>query len=237
MKEATSLWKKRPDGMSEADYAGHENWTKIRWAWEFLRRNPDYIARSVELDKEPDKSEAKATAHNYGLKVFKPAWEDYKGKGVSKPKFLDNRIGFVARLTKDDPAIFERNLLVGDILIRINILAALKNTAAIKSKLRATKKAVQRKFESLSGASLKKSPYHHVKGHDNWLPLIRLRDAKAAGLRPRKYASAIFGNEALNTDPVERKSVVDQAAATAKKMLATGYRYIVVMPPLKPKKA
>ena len=40
----------RPDGLSIARYKGHETWSYRRWAWEFLRRDDDFIRACAAVD-------------------------------------------------------------------------------------------------------------------------------------------------------------------------------------------
>ncbi len=51
----------RPDGLSIDRYKGHEKWSYRRWAWEFLRRNKDFIKACEALDRKEGTEEEIAT--------------------------------------------------------------------------------------------------------------------------------------------------------------------------------
>lgn len=63
--------KRRPSGENLEDYDGHDRWSYRRWAWEFLRRNDQFIGacRALEDGDEPRRDEI---AKQVGLKKFKP---------------------------------------------------------------------------------------------------------------------------------------------------------------------
>ena len=68
-KKVESKKAKRPDGLSLDRYKGHEKWSYRRWAWEFLRRNEDFIAACDALNRN-EKTEIEI-AEEFHLADFK----------------------------------------------------------------------------------------------------------------------------------------------------------------------
>jgi Family of unknown function (DUF6499) len=227
MKAASKFWDSRPDGMRDEDYPGHHTWARARWAWEFLRRNPAYIAACEELNDRPYADEAEQTALKFGLKAFKPVWEDYSGNGVSKPRFKANRVLYYSRLKADETETYKRKLHVGELVFRIDLRDGLSDKASLDAKLRAVEKVARKIFKRFQKIQKTKAPDRRVKAADAWICLIRLLDARSSGMKPAQYASEIFKNDALTTDSSLRKEVVDPAAERAKQLAAEGYLYLV----------
>jgi hypothetical protein len=65
----------RPTGLTRDEYRGHEKWSYRRWAWEFLRRNQEFIRACRESRGDPERQAQVAT--EFGLKRFKPYTEGF----------------------------------------------------------------------------------------------------------------------------------------------------------------
>lgn len=84
-KKVESKKAKRPDGLSLDRYKGHEKWSYRRWAWEFLRRNEDFIAACDALNRN-EKTEIEI-AEEFHLADFKHYKKPYKSTSSPAPKF------------------------------------------------------------------------------------------------------------------------------------------------------
>lgn len=74
---------RRPDWKNETSYGPTSLWSYRRWAWEFLRRNPEYQERSENL-KEAMSGNKKKLAHDFGRCNLKPFREPYGDDDASR---------------------------------------------------------------------------------------------------------------------------------------------------------
>jgi hypothetical protein len=113
--------KSRPDGTEVDRYKNLEKWSYRKWAWEFLRRNSNFIAECKRVERGTDK-EKYAVADRFGLKRFKMYSEQYKGTS-GYPRFAMGSISSWTNLDCDN-AVDRRvnvNLGYGQVLVRFNL--------------------------------------------------------------------------------------------------------------------
>lgn len=183
---------KQRDGLCAEDYVGSANWDPTRWAWEFLSRNKEYRSICEELDREPDPQEARQIAKAFGLKKYKSAFDQYGVAGSPAPCFAPNVIYAQTRIAKNDSKDYQRQLNIGDMVIRFSLLDALKNSAALDAKLRAIEKLAKQKLALLQ-TKTKTRPTMIRIGHDkDWLAMLRVLDGLRAKVAPAVMAKAIF---------------------------------------------
>lgn len=138
--------KPRPTGITKDEYAGHEKWTYRRWAWEFLRRNPEFI-KACKTAKE-DLAKQVEVASEFGLKRFKPYTEAY-GRDRRLPVFLSAAVGTWFAVDASRERTMSVKLREGQVLVRFNLAAGREDARAIQAQLATAEKtirALQRKY-------------------------------------------------------------------------------------------
>ena len=180
----------RPNGMQPQDYKGAKKWSCKQWAWEFLRRNEEFFKACGELHWTPNPPKEAELAEKFGLAAFKNARFPYKVGG--KPKFVVRIVSSRMRMTEDDPQHYTRNLKVGEIVIRFPLYAALDDLNVLDSQLKITKKVLLRQLTALAGLTGKKATRRRERQTLDFLQLLRLLDALAAGVPKEKIFAAIF---------------------------------------------
>ena len=138
--------KPRPTGTTKDEYAGHEKWTYRRWAWEFLRRNPEFI-KACKLAKD-DLAKQVEVASEFGLKRFKPHTEAY-GRDRRLPVFLSAAVGTWSAVDASRKRNVSVTLREGQVLVRFNLAAGREDARAIQAQLVTAEKtirALQRKY-------------------------------------------------------------------------------------------
>ncbi|WP_139019428.1 transcriptional regulator domain-containing protein [Acidovorax sp. NO-1] len=147
--------------MAENIYKNNQKWSPRRWAWEFLKRNPEYIelcddARNLTGDA---KAAAEfAIANKFQLKKFKDYTENYSPKN---PFFLSTAIyrwegGSKKRNT--EKTTIRVKILPGQVVIRFQVDATLNNSRAIKVQLESAKIHLERYRNDLIDSAKKESP-------------------------------------------------------------------------------
>ena len=89
--------KKRPDGTDVERYIGMEKWSYRRWAWEFLRRNEQFLAACKRANSAESNDEKAKVAAEFGLKRYKPYTESFTGAS-GKPLFAAGSISSWSQL-------------------------------------------------------------------------------------------------------------------------------------------
>ena len=226
---------KQLDGISASDYAESLNWDPTRWAWEFLSRNQEYRSICDELDREPDPQEARQVAKAFGLKKYKSVFDPYHVSASPAPCFLPNTVYSQWRLVKTDSKIYERQLNVGDMVIRFSLLDAASNPAALDAKLRAIQMVVKQKIATLQ-ARTKTKPTAVRIGHDkDWLALLRLLDATNAKIAPVQIAKAIFPTLCQSKDGTPKsdaqlRDLIKERKKRAQELANRRYLFIAAWP-------
>jgi len=171
----------RPTGESKSAYKKYKNWSEAQWAWEFLRRNPNFLkaSRDIRLNNSDGQTRAKV-AKEFGLAEFKPAHDGFKTK--NPPVFLVAAPPVVARLQANDPADLTP-LEVGELVARIDLRIAMSDKHALKLQLDAIKTLVEAALVRFASASGKRKPIgrrNRTDGDTSNLDLLRVLDLLAA---------------------------------------------------------
>lgn len=193
-------------------YKSNQKWSPRRWAWEFLKRNLEFI----ELcdDARHLTGDAKAVAEfsiakKFQLKKFKDYTENYSPKN---PIFLSTSIykwkgGSEKR--KPDKTTIRVKLLPGQVVIRFQVDATLNNSRAIKVQLESAKIHLERYRDDLINYAKKESqqPEGGEKRTDRFNPqpavfLRRLKiiDAKRRGLTRNEIYKEVFPDKFKELD-------------------------------------
>lgn len=190
--------------MAKNTYKNNQKWSPRRWAWEFLKRNLEFIelcddARNLTGDA---KAAAEfAVAKKFQLKKFKDYTESYS---PNNPIFLSTSIykwkgGSEKR--KTDKTTIRVKLLPGQVVIRFQVDATLNNSRAIKVQLESAKIHLERYRDDLIDSAKKESLQAEDGGKRkdrfNPQPAVFLRrlkiiDAKRRGLTRNEIYKKVF---------------------------------------------
>lgn len=126
--------KKRPDGLDESRYKNINNWTYHQWAWEFLRRNAQYIDACKRV-RQGSEEEKQSVANEFGLKEYKDYTEAYVG-ATGKPKFSIGSITSWSNLKPKQVRNKAVKIKYGQIVIRFDLGQAIQDKNALAKQVR-----------------------------------------------------------------------------------------------------
>lgn len=220
---------KRPDGTDPTRYKNIEKWSYQKWAWEFLRRNEDFISecKRIEYGTEIDKQ---AVAKQFELKKFKTYSESYKG-GNGCPRFL---LGSISSWTNLDSDPNNQNrvttrLCHGQVLIRFDLASVISDRKALDKQLRLAEARIKKRLVAYEKQTHKEAAVHKMKAM-NFGIYIRLLDCLSLGKTPLECAKLIFPSKVSDgqTDHYLRQAVKAPIAA-ALKLADEGYIYLSIL--------
>lgn len=220
---------KRPDGTDLGRYKNLEKWNYRKWAWEFLRRNAEFISECRRVKSDTD-AEKLAVAKQFELKKFKMYSEKYKGaSGI--PQFSMGSISSWTNLdckSKEDRHVSIR-MSHGQVLVRFNLAPVIKDVKALDKQLRLAEKRVQKRLTLYEKLIEKEAAVHKHKAM-NFGMYIRLLDLMAEGKTPLECAKLIFPSKVSDgqTDHYLRQDVKAPIAA-ALKLANEGYIYLSIL--------
>lgn len=178
-----STWekRKRPNGLDLNRYEGLESWSYRRWAWEFLRRNPDFIKACKSIELEGTDEEKQEIALKFGLKKFKSYREGYESN-LGTPIFSSGSISSISNLENSNGSVITKRVKIssGEILIRFDLNLAVEDKQAFEKQLRLAKLHLQKKLLTFSENHSKKI-IEHKHPVNTFGIYLRLLDLRAAG--------------------------------------------------------
>lgn len=218
---------KRPDGLDVARYENRETWSYHQWAWEFLRRDEKFI-KACKLVKLRKSSKQKV-ARKFGLKKYKSYTEEYLKKG-SPPKFsivtpflwhnLDEMERKVDRVSL--------NLFPGQVIVRIDLAAAIEHKGAIDTQVSVAKKMIDEKVADYTSRNIELQTSHRRKEGTFGL-YVRLLDLKSAGKTNLECAEILLKTDVENNaDSDELREKIKQRLKSARIMASNDFRYLSV---------
>lgn len=219
----------RPTGRSLSEYPGYPEWTFQRWAWEFLRRNPEF--QQACRDAGEDSAKRIAVAEQFGLRRFerfqyekkRPNWAPkFSAASVSKWSWLKNQ-------KKPLPLSFD----AGDVVLRFRLAETALEPAALTAQLADAKQfLLQRRAEYLQDMQVEPGevitaakPVYFLRN----LRLLDLLDGKGAARCTAGRALRLLhekrGTQMSEAEALERyREQINQARALAK----SGYRLLAI---------
>ncbi len=223
----------RPTGETH-DFAYREtkDWKKKRWAWEFLRRNPEFLAACVEVDKGVKSAED--VAEKYGLLHFKHCRESYKGDVHAPPKFLGTVIKWRFRLQEEDSEQDRRRLKVSEMVVVLRLEPCLYNTSSLDAQLRAARCAATKNLKKLAKLRNETLRPGRVTQRHQWVTYLRILDALANGKTHDEVALLVYAQDYKLDKKTreERVSFVKERIASARKMARSGYLDVAFSAPV-----
>jgi hypothetical protein len=199
----------RPDGNDLARYRGWERWTPRHWAWEFLRRNPDFQRACREAARE-DEAARQLVAARFGLRRYKPFTEGFGGRGRRQPAFVAATPSIWSVIEDDLNADRVRRIRLrpGQVLVRFDLAAASPYVAALDAQLRRATSLLQTRLGDLR-ARLNQVPDTRAPKTTVFIKCLRYLDLVAAGNSPTDAMRVIKGRRDIGSK--ERRETAAQA--------------------------
>ncbi|NPT36310.1 transcriptional regulator domain-containing protein [Paraburkholderia xenovorans] len=180
-----------PNGLNKCEYDGWENWGRQRWAWEFLRRNPNFRTecKSLPTTKEERIAHKRKIRETFGLRRFKDYREAYaEGKAVE----------FLALATSPSPesrtSPWSRKLYDDEVCIVFTLLPSLLGSHALDFQMEEARRIVERRAQALrKKLSIERKPTAPRYNRPSLLRKLQLLDARNCDFSWEQIA------EALNT--------------------------------------
>lgn len=219
--------KKRPDGMDVTRYEKCEKWSYHQWAWEFLRRNANFIedCKKVRLGGKGKQ----AVARKFGLKKFKDFIENYSIESfrtafsIASPSLWSS-----LNVSEQKARKIGINLWPGQLIVRLDFAAAIKHEGAIDKQVNDAIRIISKK------ASVYKTRYQdltkqHKRKEQTFGIYIRLLDLKAAGKTHLECGEILLKNKMQGTaSPDDFRDDIKQRLKAARKMANEDYKYLSV---------
>lgn len=187
----------RPDGRSLEQYKGNEKWSHKRWAWEFLRRNTEFLRQCKMLIEAPDLAPTEEEiAEQFGLKRFKSAKSPYGKKGeFERPRFVAGTVSSYSRLTEERGRL-PRRLQQGEVAFILDLNSALSNAASLKKQISNVRKIAEKRLRTLAELrNVATVPQYRIHS-EKLLPYLRILDARAAGMTRQAVFKLVLPEEA-----------------------------------------
>jgi len=168
------------DWRNKDDYKDMKGFSLEQWAWEFLRRNSEYIQEWETINRLPQEKKMyeffKTGAHKWGLRRYVDPNQSYNrtvkflplGGDIIEPIEVSPRVITINRSLNRNPRPDQK----GNVYIQFNLHAPI-NPQIERS--RKNLKSLQKKF---SKGSKTKKVYKPPTDYENWINALRVFDAK-----------------------------------------------------------
>ncbi|WP_186110798.1 transcriptional regulator domain-containing protein [Burkholderia gladioli] len=209
----------RSSGKDVMRYTGYETWSYRRWAWEFLRRNGDFIQACANLPDATDEGRSVCEAEvsrRFHLKKFKHCDDPY---GRKLPVF--NEIVY----WRAENGRSERKLKVAlrqdQLLVRFELEPALHARKALNVQLDQVRRVLENQLEELANErniELSRDAFRVGSASDmlRWLRMLDLKlYAKIPGVRARGDALTDAQIYQLLFPDESKKKIDDEDCAEA----------------------
>lgn len=248
---------RRPDWREAGSYPSeHDKWSYRRWAWEFLRRNPQYWEECSKINTEPDwlvSSEAGETVHErgstrrmmdlhrnkevarkYGRCELKSCWEAYRDEEDEERLWLSETVERVKRSRPSGDEI-RMELESGQVAIIFDLNRCIDSgRSAITSLLGHAKEVLDQELTAYEdtlpdGRRSKVNRIHR----DKLVLWLRLYDAEYSGADRGEMAQVLYADrlKGPTIDHQHRMTEVRQRISAdlkrAREMVESGYLGLV----------
>lgn len=219
----------RPNGVDQERYKNCDKWSYRRWAWEFLRRNPKFIAACNQVRVKGD-AEKQQVADEYGLVKFKDYREAYSSSGLDAPRFTLGKLTIKSNLGSGQDSKTVKQIKVGEgqVGVLIDLNHALQDANALKKQLRLVGKVLQDRLTTLENTAGKKAKPAKFKP-SLFLEYIRILDCLAAGHSQPKIAQLLFPQKA-GADRDALIDIIKPKIRSAKEHSMEKYPSIALLP-------
>lgn len=207
------------------DYESMKDYSLEQWAWEFLRRNPQYVKKWEEileyLRGEGDEEILDSWPCNeWGLEFYLDPGKEYSHiefipyGGYHKPNYLNSKS--LSRLYVD---VNRPNLETGEATLTFNVRLPLT------PQIEAAKGRLEEFRQEVSDHMIATRESFKPRDRNEWIMHIRFLDAKAAGASDREIVDELYPNEAKSYG-IEWQKKTDDKRNQAKRFVEIDYRLI-----------
>lgn len=204
-------------------YAGWETWKNHRWAWEFLRRDVEFVEACNRV--ADGKDDAKAVAKRFHLRRLKRYDELYETADTTNPKvkpaFILSSVPGIqvpvneSELKEARQRIRRLTLDIGQVVVRFDLSVATEYPKRLDGQIASVTKALDKqlkRLQSATGVGDKKSRNRPTGGDLlNWLKAL---DMQKIDCTDEQRGDAFFGNASNATDSY--KHILSNARRYAK---------------------
>lgn len=224
----------RPTGRDINEYKDVETWHFRRWAWEFLRRNPEFKIVCKQFEASPPSPEVRQEAlKTFGLRT----WISYRmGYNYKRPpSFVDAvRLRVVRNLPPDNIEGASTDIQTNEVAIVFRPFEKLAGFSSLKWQLKQAERLLGSEVAKVERQNGKTSTPYDT--HRELLPLIRYLDLQVSGshidaaeiLFPEKIKALEQEQGGLPLDLDIKRELVAQIAKDAAKKCQSGYRELAL---------
>ncbi|MBS3913961.1 MAG: hypothetical protein KG003_05645 [Bacteroidetes bacterium] len=216
----------RPNGKDINRYKGMEKWSYRKWAWEFLRRNNDFILACKKCEVGTD-DEKQAIANQFGLLRFKDYRDPYTGS-YGKPKFTSDLLTSWSN-QNGDRSSKSIELEQGMVLVRFDLNASFIDTQSLDKQLQLAKGRLKKRLKEYSEKLNKKTVTHHH-SFKTFGIYIRLLDLLANRKTYAECARDIEPIKSADKTKEELSENIKQRIKKAREYTTHGYRFLALHP-------
>lgn len=218
----------RPDGSNLERYKSCRKWTYRRWAWEFLRRNENFIKACNRVRAKGD-DEKQQVADEFGLTKFKDYKEAYSS-GVGIPRFTLGKITIKSNLGagQDRKSVKQVKVAEGQVGVVFDLNHVLEDKNVLRKQLRVATKTLQENLKAFEGITGRKAKPARPKAIF-FLNYIRILDCLAAGKDRHQVAITLFPKRA-NEKEKTLVEAIKHKIASAKEHADREYKFLAVLP-------
>ena len=177
--------KRKPAGIRawEKDYPDYKLWDSQRWAWEFLRRNIEFISDCNSINSRNHSKQKQAIAEKYGISFFKHYLDDK----APYPEFINKVIASWENEDDDDRKV-EINLKHGQMLILFNVDQTLETSFELSAQIKSATEALEsyRKDLLVSLAKKKSTSIEQPRKRRSSSPVHYVRHLKVIDSRSKE---------------------------------------------------
>lgn len=216
--------KSKPSGNLE-DYINYDNWSYHRWAWEFLRRNPEF-RKACDSVKNASAAEQNAVANRFQLKKFKRYNEAYKGVS-GYPIFLPATISsFTHDPSLEDDILKKIRSRPGQVIVVFDLNVALKQEQFLNKQMQSAERKLKKRLKKLRQVNNVTEIAGQAKPkRSKYLNYLRILDLLAAGKSKIECAQVLSRDNTIKTSEDASQELGKQIKA-AKLLSSEGYIYL-----------
>jgi hypothetical protein len=217
----------RPTGEDVDRYKNINSWSYRRWAWEFLRRNAEFISECERVKNDSDDAK-KTVAKQFGLTRFKYYKEAYKGVS-GYPKYQTDAIKSWTHLNSEHYKKEKtRKLNPGEVMICFDLNAALEDKHALAKQLQLAERRLEQRLKAYAVQQNVTTNRSQPKAFKFGM-YLRLLDALADGKTPVECARMLNPQTSADVDSTEARSQVRDQIDAAKRYAGTRYRSLSLL--------
>ena len=211
--------------MDSAEYENFRAWKYKRWAWEFLRRNPEFKKACSAAGDDPACRAQVAT--EFVLKRFKRHSEGYTS-GSGRPLFLSSSVSSWICDGGENSRRPRVTIKAGQVLVRFDLSVTTLDREAIEAQLRHASVIIRKRQKEYLAATGKVEPAKPSARPSyllRYLRLLDLLDGKPR-MEPGRALSILNSNRTSRLLPAEALETCGHQIDAARELSVHGYKHL-----------